>query len=124
MRIQYFVSVLYNVFLSKKLDMAYFRTIISLSMAIVIHLFQIGFIFGIINYLIPIGPITNERSIRFMKMGIIFLIIYLSLTLLFPKKIITKIEVSKDDIRKGGKYFICYFIGSFALLVIMMIYNL
>ncbi len=124
MSIKYFVSVLYNIFLHKKLGMVYFRTIVSLSMAVIIHLFQIGFIFGVINYLIPIGPSSASKYMRFAKMGTIFLFIYFSLTLIFPKEIIVNTTVSENEINKGIKYFLFYFIGSFALLVLMMIYNL
>jgi uncharacterized protein YdiU (UPF0061 family) len=76
MKMTFVVAVLYNVFVNKRIDMAYFRTIVSLTMALIVHLLQIGFIFGIINTLFPIGPTTDPGQLRFVKMGFIFLLIY------------------------------------------------
>ena len=104
--------------------MAYFRTMVSLTMALIVHLLQIGFIFGIINTLFPIGPTTDPGQLRFVKMGFIFLLIYFLITLIFPKKAILKVKVSQYQISKGGKYFTWYFVGSFVLLVLMLVYKL
>ena len=122
-KMKYWIAILYTDLKHKKLDIPYFRAMIFVTFAILLHLFQLGMMFGITNYLIPIGPSSDAKIIRSVKMLFIVLSIYYVMTFLFPRKTIATIAVTAEQLKKDRWKIYLYFIISFSVLIAMLVYK-
>ena len=115
-------AIIYRTYIDRGIDIPYFRTIMTIQVLILFHLFQLLFIFHYpVKWIFPWN--TTDKNLRWF-----FAISYLSiwdiiLMALFSKKKLENINVSNEEIIKGKKILPIYlFLNTFILILLSIIY--
>jgi hypothetical protein len=100
----------------------YFSTLCALAMIIYIHLFQLLIIINRVNDVIP-GSEDETRPIKYLKIALFFIPIFLLLALFIKKDELKKMHYDSSVIKRGYFYLVSYLIISFAILILLMLYK-
>lgn len=100
----------------------YFSTLCALAMMFYIHLFQILILIDRVEDIIP-GGSNETRPIKYLKMGLFFLPIFLLLAYFIRKKELAQMNYDRLIVRKGYFYLVGYLILSFAILIFLILYK-
>lgn len=100
----------------------YFSTLCALAMIAYIHLFQLLILINRVDDIIPGGGDEN-RGIKYLKMALFFLPIFIILSFFIKKKELQQMQYEKPLIKKGYLFLILYVIVSFTVLILLILYR-
>ncbi|MBN8687579.1 MAG: hypothetical protein J0M10_11180 [Chitinophagales bacterium] len=100
----------------------YFSTLCALAMMLYIHLFQILILINRVDDIIPGGG-NETRPVKYLKMGLFFIPIFLLLANVIRKKELEQMSYDKVVVRKGYLSLVGYLILSFAVLILLILYK-
>jgi len=98
----------------------YFSTLCAMSMMIYIHLFQFLILINCVDAFIPGGD-SEARPIKYLKLGLFFIPVFLILAILIKKKELEQMSYAKQVLKKGYVFLISYLIISFVVLIMLII---
>ena len=115
-------AIIYQSYSEKKIDMPYFRTIISFEGLIIIHLLILYAAFKIPKSFNPFS-ISETRSINYIYTGIFILLLTGILSLFFKRKQLEAYEFREDELKQGSRNILIYFIVSVIILLLLAIFK-
>jgi amino acid permease len=116
-----FISYLFFRYYSKgaRADIPYCSTIGALAMLFYLHLVQLFVILGTMN-LIP-GDSTDTRLIKYFKIALFFLPIFILFSLLIKKRELQEMHYDDNKIKRGNFFLVGYSILSISLTIFLMV---
>lgn len=104
------------------LDIPYFRTCMTIIGMLFLHVVVIGSLFGIPSkYIFPGLQSDDSGTIKFLKVAVGLIIAIALFFLLFKKKKVDSIEVSKSDSQRAKWVVIVYFSVLLILMTILLV---
>jgi hypothetical protein len=122
-KVFYFVATIYKMYLSKRLDIPHFRTIMSLVLLLFLSGSIIVLIFDIpIKWIIIWNP-SEKKPLRWAKGLVYFGFLAFILNFVFARRKLDMIEVTEKSIANIKKILPIYFISVLILLIILLYFR-
>ncbi len=104
------------------MNIPYFRTAMTIIGLLFLHVVQLVLLFNLpSNFIMPGTLDTDSGVIKYLKGGAYFGILILIFYLIVDKKKVLSIEVSNEEIIKGKRILIAYFIIDLVIMTILFV---
>jgi hypothetical protein len=117
-------ATIYNVYTSKKLDIAHFRTIMTLFLIGLLLYADLVLLFRLpINFFSPLSKTGDTKQLNWLRIASFYLLIIILIAAVFNKKKLEKVKVNEKQVSKASKLIPIIFIVLILLMTILLIFS-
>lgn len=114
-------AIIYKSYVDRNQDIPYARTIFTISFLLFLHICQLGLLLDI-DFL-P-WDASEKKSLQWLKATIFFVVVFLVIVTIFPKKKIEGIEIPVQTIKSATKILVIYFLVSLIILFVLLFHRI